>query len=833
MSTGPGIVDTTQHCAIDTVVCGAHSADRGADAVELKGLVLHNRYRIYEQDGAAGMATVCLARDVTTSAVVTVLVLEPPVTRDAGSVRRFLRSAEMAARGTHPYVAPIDDYGQEQGICYMVMRHAQQVTLRDVEQRSGTLPMVQCAWITGCLASALEGALSNGISFHGALRPENVVMTASGDAQLAGLGIAASSGSPDEILGRSAMRYAAPEQVEGHAIDARTDLYALGMMVYEMLTGHTPSASEAHSFLGAEDVAGTSDRMDQFLNEIPDRLRPMLSGLLAWDPDARFASPGDLIAMLVLAGFPAPQRPSLEIEGPGSQDGPVFGTPSIPDTRTGPVSMVGMSEFYGQAKAGMQSRSDDAAAIVGGAARAEVPLPEEGKAWETGAAPQVTSSAPSTVPLSSGAIPVNTRRRRPVVPLVALALVIAGVGYAASAGWFSGRKPAPGDTTTPPAVQTVTTGKLDIVSTPSGASITVDNKTIAARTPTVISGVAPGSHAVVLRLTGYVDGRKTVSVTAGSTSSVQVTLARKTEITKPSTEPPAQMTPSQAQSTIGVASIPAGAAIAVDGKTTGKATPATLDVTAGGHTVVFSLAGYTTVSRSVTVAQGQHASLSVTLSKASPAVSGLLRVTSRPQGATVKVDGKVVPGRTPLTIGVAVGSHALQVSLEGYETYARASVQVAKGIETAVVAQLVAVAANKDYVNAARGFGFTYPGTWQIIQSQGSTEPLPYADVRSPLGASVRVTVIAAGGNTVESYAAALKADLEKAGGLVSAVGSRTVKGIAYEHLVCTLGDIRTEYCMLLSAGNIYRLVCAATIDGTAAATPGFLVILGSFHAAP
>jgi hypothetical protein len=271
----------------------------------------------------------------------------------------------------------------------------------------------------------------------------------------------------------------------------------------------------------------------------------------------------------------------------------------------------------------------------------------------------------------------------------------------------------------------------------------------------------------------------------------------------------------------------------MDGKATGSRTPATLDVAPGGHLVALSLSGYATLSRSVDVTKGQHASLAVTLAKAPPVVSGLLRVTSKPAGAKVKVDGKAMAGTTPLTVSVAVGGHALQVSLQGYETYTRTRVDVVKGIETVVVAQLVPVPADKDYVNKVSGFGFRYPGTWQIVQSQGSTEPPAWAEVRSPQGASVRVTVADAGSATVESFAAALKVEMEKAGGAVSAIGPRTVKGIAYEHVVCTLGGVRTEYCMLLSAGSIYRLACSAPVEGIAAATPGFLVVLGSFYAAP
>jgi hypothetical protein len=801
--------------------------------VELKGLVLHDRYRIYEQDGAAGMATVCLARDVKTSAVATVLVLEPPVTRDSGSVRRFLRSAEMAARLNHPYVAPIEDYGQEQGVCYMVTRYDQQATLRDVEHKSGTLSTVQCAWITACIASALEAAVASGIAFHGALRPDNIIITASGDAQVAGFGIAAASGAPDEVLGKGAMHYAAPEQVEGRTIDVRTDLYALGVMVYEMLTGHVPSASDAHSFLGPEDVAGTSDRMDQFLKDVPERLRPVLSGLLAWDPDARFASPGDLIETLVLGGFPAPQRPSTEPDGPDLRHGPVFDASSIPDVRTEAVSMVGMSELYVRGKNGAQRQPEEPAAIVGSTARAEIPRREEGAAWETGPAPQSVPSTSSAVMVAPPATAAKYRKRRLAVLLTILGLIIAAVAYAAAAGWLSGGKPAPGDTTNSPTGQTVTTGKLDIKSTPSGASIMLDSKSVSPKTPAVLSNVAPGSHTVLLRLSGYVDSQQKISVTAGSTSSIQFTLEKKPSTTGPTTEPSTPVTPSQVQTTLRVTSTPAGAAIAVDGKPTGKWTPSTLNVTVGSHTVSLSLSGYKTLSKEVSVVKGQHASVSLTLTRTAPVVSGLLRVTSTPAGATVKVDGKAVAGRTPLSVSVSVGSHALEVSLQGYETWLRTKVDVVKGIETVVVAQLVVTPVDKSYVSATSGFGFHYPATWTVQDNPDPVDPLAKVDVRAPSGASVRVSVVPVGNATLQAYMESLKAKLEKEGWVVSVTGSRAVGGVVYKPLVATRATVQTEYCMLQSSGNIYQLACTAEAGKTTAKTSGFPVILGSFFAAP
>ncbi len=801
--------------------------------MELKGLVLHDRYRIYEQDGVAGMATVCLARDVMTSAVVTVLVLEPPVTRDSGSVRRFMRSAEMSVRADHPYVAPVEDCGQEQGVCYMVTRYDRQATLRDLEQKIGVLPVVQSAWISACIASALEAGVDNGIAFHGALRPENVIITASGDAQVAGFGIAPASGAPDEVLGKGAMQYAAPEQVEGRAIDIRTDLYTLGVMLYEMLAGHVSDASDVRSFLGSEDAAGTSAHMDRFLKDIPDRLRSVLSGLLAWDPDARYASPGDFIEALVLAGFSAPQRPSLEAKESDRQYGPVFDTAPIPDRRTQAVSMHGMSELYGREKSGSQLSSDESTATVDAVDRTEIPRPEEGAAWETVVPPDTAASTPVPVPAASN-------KRRLVVPLVVLALVAAGIVYAATTGWFSGRKPAPGGIVSPPtgqtvtpanppAGQTVTTGNLNIRSTPPGASIVFDGKAVTAKTPATLKGVAAGSHTFLLRLPGHVDSQRTASVTAGSTTSVQVSLAAKPAAVTP--ESPV-VTPSHVQTSLRITSTPAGASIAMDGKATGRATPATLNVTAGRHTVSLSLSGYKALSKTVDVAKGRQASVSLALIRSS-AVTGLLRVTSVPAGATVKVDGRTVAGRTPLTVNVTIGSHTVQVSLKGYEAWSRTRVDVVKGIETAIVARLVVIPADKSYVSETDGFGFHYPATWTVQDNPDLTDPLAKVDARAPSGASVRVSVIPVGNATVLSFMQGLKTKLESDGWVVSGTGSKTAGGVVYQRLVAAKGNTEAEYCMLQSSGKIYQLACTAVAGQTTAGTSGFQVILGSFFAAP
>jgi hypothetical protein len=191
-------------------------------------------------------------------------------------------------------------------------------------------------------------------------------------------------------------------------------------------------------------------------------------------------------------------------------------------------------------------------------------------------------------------------------------------------------------------------------------------------------------------------------------------------------------------------------------------------------------------------------------------------------------------GKTPLTVAVALGRHTILVSLRGYEVYSRARVEVVKGIQTVIAAQLVAIPVDLSYANRTGGFGFRYPGTWQIVENPNSTDPPASAEARSPDGPFVQVAVVPLKGGTVQTYATELRAELENLLGLtISGTGTRTVGGIVYQHIVVVRAGSQTEYCLLQSGGNVYQLQCTAEVGLLNAATPGFRTILGSFFTAP
>lgn len=516
--------------------------------------------------------------------------------------------------------------------------------------------------------------------------------------------------------------------------------------------------------------------------------------------------------------------------GPGREHGPAFDSITTPEPFLLDVPMVGMGEFYAQEKTGERPPADDVAPPARVSGTKDVPRPEEGFSWET--------AAPSSgEPVASQAVTLPLHRRHLVVPIIVGALVVIALAYVVIAKPFRSSLSTPDETAVnPPSGQTVTTGALSVSSTPSGASIILDGTDRKTTTPAALTSVAAGSHTVLLRLTGYVDRQQNVTVKAGVTSTLQVGLSKEPDVSKPPVEPGTPpVTPlAQVETTLRVTSTPSSAAIVLDGKETGKLTPATMVVTSGSHTVSLRLAGYAGATRTVSVAKGGQASLSVSLTRTSSASLGSLRITSTPAGAAVTIDGKAVSGKTPFTLNVALGHHVIQVALRGYETYSRTGVEVVKGIQTVIAAELVAIPVDLSYTNSVSGFSFRYPGTWQVVQSQGSTVPLATAEVRSPTGAYVRIEVVPLNGATVQTYLAGLRAELEKLTGLtVNSAGTRTADGIVYQDLVVVRAGSQTEYCLLQAGGNVYQLQCTAEVGLLNSATPGFRTILGSFFTAP
>ena len=210
--------------------------------MNLEGRLIGNRYEILEKIGNGGMATVYKAQDKILKRYVAVKVLRDEFTTDEEFIRRFNTEAQSAASLAHPNIVSIYDVGMEDNIYYIVMELIQGKTLKQIIDEGGVLPWKWSLDIAIQIASALEVAHKNHI-IHRDIKPHNIIITEDGVAKVTDFGIAkAVSNSTITAFGTTigSVHYFSPEHARGGYTDAKSDLYSLGVVMYEMLTGRVP-----------------------------------------------------------------------------------------------------------------------------------------------------------------------------------------------------------------------------------------------------------------------------------------------------------------------------------------------------------------------------------------------------------------------------------------------------------------------------------------------------------------------------------------------------------------------------------------------------------------
>ena len=205
--------------------------------------LVDNRYRLVRPLGSGGMADVFLAHDSILDRDVALKVMSTRYASDDEFVERFKREAQSAAALTHPNIVSIFDRGaSEDGTYYIAMEYLSGGTLKDRIMRKGALPARTAAAVALQIAEALQAAHERGV-IHRDIKPHNILITESGDVKVTDFGIARAASSSTmtrtgSILGTA--HYISPEQAMGEHVGPSSDLYSLGVVLYEMLTGELP-----------------------------------------------------------------------------------------------------------------------------------------------------------------------------------------------------------------------------------------------------------------------------------------------------------------------------------------------------------------------------------------------------------------------------------------------------------------------------------------------------------------------------------------------------------------------------------------------------------------
>jgi|tagenome__1003787_1003787.scaffolds.fasta_scaffold20984354_4 beta-lactam-binding protein with PASTA domain/tRNA A-37 threonylcarbamoyl transferase component Bud32 len=269
--------------------------------MSLVGQVFSNRYRIEREIAHGGMAEVYLARDESLDRLVALKALFPEYAREPSFVERFRREAQAAANLNHPNIVAIYDWGQESGTYFIVMEYVEGRSLRDLIRTEGRLDAGQAADITAEIASALAFAHRSGV-VHRDVKPGNVLLTRSGNVKVTDFGIAR-AGTSDALTQTGSVMgtatYFSPEQAQGLAVDGRSDVYSVGVVLYELVCGVAPFVAESPVSVAYKHVREEPVPPRQRNPEVPAALEQIIMSALAKDPEHRYQSADDLRADLL------------------------------------------------------------------------------------------------------------------------------------------------------------------------------------------------------------------------------------------------------------------------------------------------------------------------------------------------------------------------------------------------------------------------------------------------------------------------------------------------------------------------------------------------------
>ena len=272
------------------------------------GTVLADRYAVGELLGRGGMAEVYLATDRVLDRPVAVKVLGSWLADDGTFVERFRREALAAARISHPNLVAVFDAGTDGGVHFIVMEHVPGETLADVLRREGRIAPGRATGIAASVGDAL--AVAHGARIvHRDVKPANVMLTGDGRIKLMDLGIARGLDGEDitrtsSILGTAG--YVSPEQARGEPVDHRSDIYSLGCVLYEMLTGRQPFEADNPVAVAYQHVHDAPTPPSSLEPSVPPVLEAVVLRAMEKDPAARYQSVMDMTAALEDRTAPVP-----------------------------------------------------------------------------------------------------------------------------------------------------------------------------------------------------------------------------------------------------------------------------------------------------------------------------------------------------------------------------------------------------------------------------------------------------------------------------------------------------------------------------------------------
>ena len=664
------------------------------------------RYNIIAELGKGAMGVVYKATDPNigrTVAVKTTRIDTQGIASD-DLLRRFQNEARSAGTLSHPNIVTIYDAGEENGVFYIAMEYLEGETLDALLLRHRSLPVETAIEIVRPVCAALDYAHSHGV-IHRDIKPANIMLSTGGAVKVMDFGIAKAGGSmtaTGTVLGTP--NYMSPEQVKGKHIDGRSDLFSVGVLLYELLTGEKPFDGQNITTIIYKIVSEEPIPPRELDVTIHPGLSAVVTKALAKAPDGRYQTGADLVEDLEKYKSLEPEalriRTAPVTASPVSSTDETVMTASLPALKAGapaataatraPVSSAPAAEPPKAPRPAAPARKQpplrtDRLVLIGAILvllvtvglvwrvynrRRQERLQQEAAAALQNAPPAQEPSAPAppAPPTDS-----TTAATQPETPS-------AETAPAPEAGQPRSARPKPKAAVpaqpapappTPAPTEAATTGTVHVTSTPAGAAVAIDGA--GSFVTPFDSPLKPGTHAFTISKLGYAPVQRKLDVAAGKTASLDVLLVASGAVLE-------------------VKSDPAGAAILVDGKPTNKFTPASLAVAQGEHTIRLRMEGFKDENTTVQMNEGQTFSLSPKLTPAkasklkrffggggsSPEDMGTLEVTTHPDGAHITLNNAAIAQTTPAKVASKPGKYDLAIILPGYKTVHR-TIEVEKG----------------------------------------------------------------------------------------------------------------------------------------------------------
>lgn len=269
-------------------------------AMLMDSAILNDRYKLIERIGSGGMSVVYKAQDLSLGRLVAVKMLHENLTDDEGFLRRFQQEAHAAANLTHPNIVTVHDIGQDGHHHYIVMEYVDGQTLKEVIRRQyetgRPMPINRALDLTIQICTGI-GYAHRAHLVHCDVKPQNVLVTPDDRVKVADFGIAraiseATAHQDSQIWGTP--QYFSPEQAAGESCTPASDVYAIGVILFELLSGRLPFEAESHMALALKHVQERPPLITEFNPAIPRQLEQIVNKVLSKDPSARYRTAGQL-----------------------------------------------------------------------------------------------------------------------------------------------------------------------------------------------------------------------------------------------------------------------------------------------------------------------------------------------------------------------------------------------------------------------------------------------------------------------------------------------------------------------------------------------------------